>query len=244
LTGPQLSAFDCTLTKACTFTLSGGYGLDANNKIAIVNGECGTASAAEYFGGSVNSDGDPYTTYTFSDFVPTGAQSNMDPLVCTASYSVCWGHNPGTDITAHNVPVTSTLALNGPYATDFACSVDAVCTFTLSGSGLDVNSRIYLIGSGSACGAGWALCGNGQKIFGDGYKCEEQAPTDNGDGTVTFNFGTTAAGAGTNVGVCWGESTTLSEVRVRIDKDPQDAGDNHGRICASGTTYANCVTAR
>merc|ERR1719387_2253781 len=43
--GPAISAFDCTLTKACTFVISGTH-LAATNKIAIVDGECGSATTA------------------------------------------------------------------------------------------------------------------------------------------------------------------------------------------------------
>jgi hypothetical protein len=126
--------------------------------------------------------------------------------------------------------------------------VNAECTFTVRGSGLTTDSRVYLTGQNNWCGqnnGGAEQCGSGWKIFGEGVACESAVPTDNGDGSLTFTFGTVQAGTpGMNVRVCWGESTAKGELRVLIDEDPYDADDKKGRICGDGITYENCWPTR
>jgi hypothetical protein len=254
LNGPVYGGFDCTLTKACTFTLTGGEGLAATNRVVIVNGACGDSGAvAVPFATSVEASvaGSPYTTYAFSGFQVTGT-NYLDPLDSSASYSICWGHAPAsdTDIVGHNVEVSASSGLKGPYGMEAACVIDTACSLTMSGVGLASTNRMYVVTGTGTCGKTLQdKCGkSGAPIMGANNECWLVAPDDNGDGTITFNMGTPSAASGSNYNLCWGDfdqsdidsctgvcQTIRSGSRVRIDED--------FRICGNTVSIDQCIDA-
>merc|ERR1719487_2728196 len=181
LTGPTLTDFDCTLSRECTYTIT-GHNLNATNKIVIVNGACGDNTTAAHFGNSVGPTDVDFTVYEFSAFT----QQNLAPLASGASYSICWGHN-ASSIMEHNVPVAAAPIVRGPTLAEFACVIDGdACDYVINGYGLADTNRVYMGSEDITCGSSmYSPCNN---RFGS--TCDDDIPTVNAEATnETFALG-------------------------------------------------------
>jgi hypothetical protein len=234
LTGPTITAFDCTLSTACTYTIS-GHNLAATNKIVIVNGACGD-DAEVHFGNSVGPTDVDYTVYEFSAFT----QKNLEPLADGASHSICWGHEPNS-IAEQNVPVATNPMVRGPTLSDFACVINgATCDYVISGTGLATTNRIYLGSEGIECGTSMFSPCNAKF----GSTCDNDEPVVNVDGTEeTISLGNAldaALTAGTYT-MCWGDIDPVTDTTPNLRKAKMTVRiDATGRICSSGIEIEQC----
>jgi hypothetical protein len=217
MTGPVFPTFDCTLGEPCTYELS-GYNLATTNKLVIVEGSCGDDNAAS-FGASAGPLNGGTTNYEFSGLADASAG-----FPDGAEYSVCWGHEPDTDVTAHLVPVPGAI-LRGPYVQDFECAVGDPCNFVLRGLGLQTSNRLFLHKSNSQCGsAAYPFCT--VRGLSD---CTEVPPTiSNGGKVATFELGTADnKGQPNSMMLCWtsapesGDKAGYKEITIEVDANAE-----------------------
>jgi hypothetical protein len=234
MTGPIFPTFDCGLGADCTYSVISGYGLAATNRLVVTQGQCGDSTASSVGPSTAPSDG-AFTTYAFSGFAAA-----TDGFPTGEKYSVCWGHEPGADVAAHNVPVPESY-VRGPYLTwdtirtDLLCYPPAVapnagdCELRIFGHDLDTSNRLHLTITTATCGV--AAGGGNNNICNQAVNenmndCPLVVPTisnDDPDIDPGWSCGTSCTVATYNMGEPGGGGTNARKLCWAPANDDNDA---------------------
>jgi hypothetical protein len=131
-----------------------GTGLTSENRLAVVDGECGTIATASAFPNPISPD-DPispdvdFRSYNFG--TPAFDSGKLGD-----TYRLCWTFQQVDGLQDYLFEVDGSAELHGPSAGAVACTLGLKCLATVSGFGLSNASGATVLSSGT-CGDAWKI---------------------------------------------------------------------------------------